>query len=178
MICGANGYTGELIAREAARRGHKHVLAGCNRPTIEALASELALETRAFSLDDAAAVAEHIQGHALVLNCAGHFSATAAPMMEVSLSAGAHCLDITGEIGVFELAHSLHGRARSAGAVLCPGVGFDVIPTDCVAAALKAALPDATHLALGFDTRSGFSPPCRWPTQCAASTLATAKKKP
>jgi short subunit dehydrogenase-like uncharacterized protein len=37
-------------------------------------------------------------------------------------------------------------------------VGFDVIPTDCVAAALKAALPDATHLALGFDSRSGFSP--------------------
>jgi short subunit dehydrogenase-like uncharacterized protein len=37
-------------------------------------------------------------------------------------------------------------------------VGFDVIPTDCVAATLKAALPDATHLALGFDSRSGFSP--------------------
>ena len=42
--------------------------------------------------------------------------------------------------------------------VLCPGVGFDVIPTDCVAAALKAELRDATHLALGFDSRSGFSP--------------------
>jgi short subunit dehydrogenase-like uncharacterized protein len=42
--------------------------------------------------------------------------------------------------------------------VICPGVGFDVVPTDCVAAALKAALPDATHLALGFDSRSGFSP--------------------
>ena len=41
---------------------------------------------------------------------------------------------------------------------MCPGVGFDVIPTDCLAATLKAALPDATHLALGFDSRSGFSP--------------------
>ncbi len=158
MIYGANGYTGELIAREAARRGHQPVLAGRNRPAIEALARELGLQARAFSLDDAAAVAEHIQGHARVLNCAGPFSATAAPMMQACLRAGAHYLDITGEIGVFELAHSLHDRARSAGTVLCPGVGFDVIPTDCVAAALKAALPDATHLALGFDTRSGFSP--------------------
>ena len=40
--------------------------------------------------------------------------------------------------------------------MLCPGVGFDVIPTDCVAAALKEALPDATHLALGFDSKQGF----------------------
>jgi short subunit dehydrogenase-like uncharacterized protein len=30
-------------------------------------------------------------------------------------------------------------------------VGFDVIPTDCMAATLKEALPDATHLVLAFD---------------------------
>ena len=42
--------------------------------------------------------------------------------------------------------------------MICPGVGFDVIPTDCVAACLKQALPDASHLALGFDTGSGLSP--------------------
>ncbi|UXJ49582.1 saccharopine dehydrogenase family protein [Pseudomonas citronellolis] len=158
MIYGANGYTGELIAREAARRGLKPVLAGRSRERVEALARELGLQARAFGLDDAPALAGQIQGHSLVLNCAGPFSATAAPMMEACLRAGAHYLDITGEIAVFELAQSLNGRAQQAGVVLCPGVGFDVIPTDCVAAALKAALPDATHLALGFDSRSGFSP--------------------
>ncbi len=94
----------------------------------------------------------------LVLHCAGPFSATAAPMMAACLSAHAHYLDITGEISVFEHARTLDAAARAAGIVICPGVGFDVIPTDCVAAALKAALPDATHLALGFDSRSGFSP--------------------
>src|SRR3546814_1113435 len=72
--------------------------------------------------------------------------------------AKAHYLDITGEISVFEHAQTQDARAKAAGIVVCPGVGFDVIPTDCVAAALKAALPDATHLALGFDSRSGFSP--------------------
>ena len=94
----------------------------------------------------------------LVLHCAGPFSATAAPMMVACLAAHAHYLDITGEISVFEHARTLDAAARAAGIAICPGVGFDVIPTDCVAAVLKAALPDATHLALGFDSRSGMSP--------------------
>ena len=158
MIYGANGYTGELIAREAARRGHRPVLAGRSAGKVEALAGELGLEARVFGLDNVARATGEIQGCSLVLNCAGPFSATAEPMMMACLAARAHYLDITGEIAVFELAQSLNDKARSAGVVLCPGVGFDVIPTDCVAASLKAALPDATHLALGFDSRSGFSP--------------------
>ena len=157
MIYGANGYTGELIAREAVRRGLKPILAGRNRASVEALAAALGLEAHVFGLEDEA-LADQLQGCVLVLHCAGPFSATAAPMMEACLRAGAHYLDITGEIAVFEHAQSLAGRAQAAGVVLCPGVGFDVIPTDCVAAALKAALPDAMHLALGFDSRSSFSP--------------------
>lgn len=158
MIYGANGYTGELIAREAARRGLKPVLAGRSREKIESLARELGLEAHGFGLDDAAEASRQIEGQSVVLNCAGPFSATVEPMMQACLQAHAHYLDITGEIAVFELAQSLNERARAADVVLCPGVGFDVIPTDCVAAALKGALPDATHLALGFDSRSGMSP--------------------
>lgn len=158
MIYGANGYTGELIAREAVKRGLKPVLAGRSHHKVEALASELGLKALGFPLDDVDEVARQINGCTLVLNCAGPFSATAEPMMKACLHAGAHYLDITGEIAVFELAQSLNEEARNANTVLCPGVGFDVIPTDCVAAALKEALPDATHLALGFDSRSGFSP--------------------
>lgn len=158
MIYGANGYTGELIARAARARGLKPVLAGRSRDKVEALATELGLKSRVFDLDDSAEAAKQLKGLSLVLHCAGPFSATAAPMLEACLVAKAHYLDITGEIAVFELAQSLHSRAQKAGIALCPGVGFDVIPTDCVAAALKAALPDATRLALGFDSRSGFSP--------------------
>ena len=158
MIYGAYGYTGELIAREAVKRGDKPVLAGRNLDKVKLLARELGLEARGFDLDDVGQASEQIKGHALVLNCAGPFSATAEPMMRACLAARAHYLDITGEIAVFELAQSLDDQARAAGIVICPGVGFDVIPTDCLAASLKAALPDATHLALGFDSRSGFSP--------------------
>ncbi|WP_417531477.1 saccharopine dehydrogenase family protein [Marinobacter lipolyticus] len=158
IIYGAYGYTGELIAREAVRRGQKPVLAGRSLEKAQALADELGLEAIGFSLDNVEQATHQIKGFSLVLNCAGPFSATAEPMMKACITARANYLDITGEIAVFELAQSLNDKARSAGIVLCPGVGFDVIPTDCVAASLKAALPDATHLALGFDSRSGFSP--------------------
>lgn len=158
MIYGANGYTGELIAREAVRRGLKPMLAGRNQQKIAALAQELQLEAKVFDLEHTAEAAKQIQGNRLVIHCAGPFSATSKPMIEACLQAGAHYLDITGEIDVFEQAQSFHAQAQQAGIVICSGVGFDVIPTDCVAAALKQALPDATHLALGFDSASGMSP--------------------
>jgi short subunit dehydrogenase-like uncharacterized protein len=158
MIYGANGYTGELIAREAVRRGLKPILAGRREDRIASLAGELGLPHRAFGLDDAAAASGGVAGMSLVLNCAGPFSATARPMMEACLGAGAHYLDITGEIAVFEMAHGMGARARERGVALCPGVGFDVVPTDCLALALKDACPGAARLALGFDSRGRMSP--------------------
>ena len=153
MIYGANCYTGALIAREAVRRGLSPILAGRNAGAVGALAAELGLAHRVSSVG-----AADLSDAALVLHCAGPFSATGAPMRDACLRIGAHYLDITGEIDVFEQAWARDAPARSAGVVLCPGVGFDVIPTDCVAALLKQALPDAVRLALGFDTRSGVSP--------------------
>ncbi|MFO1423942.1 MAG: saccharopine dehydrogenase NADP-binding domain-containing protein [Candidatus Competibacteraceae bacterium] len=158
MIYGANGYSGELIAREARRRGLRPVLAGRSAERLAPLARELDCECRPFALADAAATAQALTGMKLVLNCAGPFSATAAPMADACLNGRIHYLDITGEIEVFEALRARDAEAKAAGVVLCPGVGFDVIPTDCLAVALKAALPDAIHLALGFDSRSGFSP--------------------
>ncbi|HKE45679.1 MAG TPA: saccharopine dehydrogenase NADP-binding domain-containing protein [Steroidobacteraceae bacterium] len=157
LLYGANGYTGELIAREACARGGRPILAGRNGAAVERLARELSCEWRAFALDDAAALAKGLAGVSLVLHCAGPFSATAEPMMRACLRARAHYLDITGEIDVFERAHALDAEAREAGILLLPGAGFDVVPSDCLAAHIKAALPDATHLALAFDSRSAPS---------------------
>jgi short subunit dehydrogenase-like uncharacterized protein len=157
LIYGANGYTGDLIARAAAAQGLAPVLAGRSAAPVESLARELGCESRIFGLDDAAAVAAALAGCRVVLHCAGPFSATAGPMMAGCLAAGAHYTDITGEIDVFELGFRQDDAARKAGIVVCPGVGFDVVPTDCIALTLKQALPGATHLALGFDSRSGLS---------------------
>jgi short subunit dehydrogenase-like uncharacterized protein len=157
LLYGANGYTGELIAREAVRRGMRPTLAGRSPEKIAKLAAALDCPSIVFDLDDHTALVSALQGLTAVLHCAGPFSATARSMMQGCLATHVHYLDITGEIDVFELAHSVHEKAQRSGVVLCPGVGFDVVPTDSVAAHLHAAMPDATDLALGFDSRSGFS---------------------
>jgi short subunit dehydrogenase-like uncharacterized protein len=158
MIYGANGYTGRLVAAEARRRDLKPVLAGRRAGPIEKLAAELGLPVRVFGLDDATAAAAAVADMAVVANCAGPFAATSAPMIDACLTSRAHYVDITGEIDVFLAAQRRHADAQAAGIVICPGVGFDVIPTDCMAAVLKEALPDATHLVLAFDARGPMSP--------------------
>ncbi|MFV3303695.1 saccharopine dehydrogenase family protein [Pseudomonas sp. NY15181] len=158
MIYGANGYTGRLVAEQAQREGLAPILGGRNPASLHALGSTLGLECRVFDLNDSAATQAALADVAVLANCAGPFSATAAPMIEACIASGTHYVDITGEIAVFEHAHDLDEVARAAGIALCPGVGFDVIPTDCVAACLKEAMPEAIHLALGFDSGSGLSP--------------------
>jgi short subunit dehydrogenase-like uncharacterized protein len=155
MVYGANGYTGELVAREAHARGLEPVLAGRARSPIEALARELDLASRIFTLDDAEGVKGATEDVAAVLNCAGPFVQTARPLVKACLATGAHYLDITGEIAVFEALQRLGPRAQKAGIVLFPGTGFDVVPTDCLAAKLAAALPDATRLDLAFCSDKG-----------------------
>ena len=158
MIYGANGYTGRLMAREARRRGHTPILGGRNAQPVEKIAAELGLEFRVFDLDDSARIVDQIRGCRLVLHCAGPFSVTSQPMIEACLSAGVHYLDITGEISVFANAHRQSDRARRADVVLIPGVGFDVVPSDCLAASLVKALPAATSLTLAFEAGGGPSP--------------------
>src|SRR4051812_39094227 len=158
LIYGATGYTGQLIAREAKRRGLAPVLAARSAQRLGALARELGFEQRVFALDQPSELAARLAGVRVVLNCAGPFSATSAPMIEACLQARVHYLDITGEIDVLEHSLCKDDSAQRAGIVICSGVGFDVIPTDCLALALKDALPDATELALGFYSDSRLSP--------------------
>jgi short subunit dehydrogenase-like uncharacterized protein len=157
LLYGANGYTGDLVARRAVAAGERPVLAGRSAEPVGRLAAELGLETRVFALDDPAAVDRGLDGMKAVLHCAGPFSRTAGPMAEGCLRAGVHYLDITGEIEVFEGMAARHAAAQRAGVTLLPGVGFDVVPSDCLAAHLHRRLPSATHLALGFQTSAWLS---------------------
>lgn len=150
LIYGANGYTGELCAREAARRGLRPILAGRRREPVERLARELNLPSRIVSLDDAESLRTALDDVGAVLHCAGPFVRTARPMVKACLETGTHYLDITGEMAVFEAVQRRHETARELGVVLLPGVGFDVVPTDCLAARLADQVPDATHLELAF----------------------------
>ena len=150
LLYGANGYTGNLCAREAVKRGLSPVLAGRDRDKVAQLAAELSLEHRVFSLEDSTAIDAALNEVAAVLHCAGPFSRTSKPMADACLRTGKHYLDITGEVTVFESLAARDAEARQAGVMLLPGVGFDVVPSDCLAAHLKTRLPSATKLALGI----------------------------
>jgi short subunit dehydrogenase-like uncharacterized protein len=78
-------------------------------------------------------------------------------MAEACLRTGRHYLDITGEIAVFEAMAARDRQAREAGVMLLPGVGFDVVPSDCLAAHLARRVPNAVHLALAFRALGGAS---------------------
>ncbi len=157
MIYGANGYTGKLTAAEAVRRGLKPVLAGRDEAAVKQLADELNLPWRVFRLDQPGDVEDGLAGMNLVLHCAGPFSATSQPMLDACLRMGVHYLDITGEIGVFQAAWRRSDEAARQDVVVCPGVGFDVVPTDCLAAMLIEKLPSATSLAMAFEPGGGMS---------------------
>jgi short subunit dehydrogenase-like uncharacterized protein len=152
LLYGANGYTGELIARMAVeqQRGLRPLLAGRDPARIEPLASALGLEYRSFALDDTPAIDAALRSTSVVLHCAGPFSHTSRPMADACLRTGTHYLDITGEIAVFESLAARRAEAEARGVMLLPGVGFDVVPSDCLAAHLKRRLPSATALALAI----------------------------
>lgn len=150
LIYGANGYTGELTARVAVEQGLRPILAGRNEAQVAAVAARLGLPHRCAALDDVAALDQMLQDVAVVLHCAGPFVYTAQPMVDACLRNRVHYLDITGEIAVFEALAARYDEAKRAGVMLLPGAGFDVVPSDCLAAHLARRLPSATRLLLGI----------------------------
>jgi short subunit dehydrogenase-like uncharacterized protein len=134
----------------AIERGLTPLLSGRNPETLEYQASELDLDYEVATLDDADSLRKAMSGVPVVLNCAGPFVRTASQVVDACLRSGTHYLDVTGEPPVYEMVASHNGDAIGKGLMLLPSVGFDVVPTDCLAAHLFRRLPSATHLALAF----------------------------
>lgn len=155
MLYGANGYTGRLILDVALREGLSPVVAGRRREPIEALGSEKGVAYRVFDLASPAEAARGLEGVSVLLLAAGPFSRTSAPALAACLRARVGYVDITGEVAVFESLFARQDEALAAGIPVLPGAGFDVVPSDCLAAQLAAALPDASSLELAF---RGFRP--------------------
>jgi short subunit dehydrogenase-like uncharacterized protein len=147
LVYGATGYTGALVARAAAARALPAILAGRSAARVAPLAAALALPARVAPL---AGLAEALDGVAVVVNAAGPFSKTAESMVRACIAAGVHYLDISGEVDSIEAVSRYDGAARAAGVMLMPAVGFDVVPSDCLAARVSRRLPDARHLRIGL----------------------------
>ena len=122
LIYGANGFTGELTAREAHRRGQKPILAGRREGPVRALAEELGLEWRIASLGTPKEVDTLLDGVDVVLHCAGPFPQH-RPMVDAPSDPNTIWTSPVrwGVSGGF----SRNDEAKAAGVVLIPGAGFD-----------------------------------------------------
>jgi short subunit dehydrogenase-like uncharacterized protein len=149
LIYGASGYTGRLLATRAHALGVPTILAGRNKSRLEGLARAGSLPPRAFGLEDPRNIDAALRDVGAVINSAGPFGTTARPIAEACLRTGAHYLDVGGELPIFQSLQSLDAPARAAGVMIMPGVGFVVAATDCLAAHVAAAVPNAHYLRLG-----------------------------
>lgn len=157
VIYGAYGYTGRLIAEQALAAGLRPLLSGRNPERLAEVAAQTGLDWRAADLNNPQTLDSVLSGARVVIHAAGPFSGTWRAMAEACLRTRTHYLDITGEIEVFEGLAALSEQARTAGVVLLPGTGFDVVPSDCLAAHLKRRLPEAEALELAFMGGGGLS---------------------
>lgn len=157
MIYGAYGYTGKLIVEEAVSRGLKPLLSGRNEKLLKLLANKYQLDHTCLKVNDTHKWDEILENIDLVLNCAGPFGLTVEHVVPAALRNHCHYLDITGEIEVFRYIASLDKEAKTENVVMLPGVGFDVVPTDCLSALLKKELPSGNSLELAFQGNSGIS---------------------
>ena len=157
FIYGAYGYTGRLITDYAIRQGLKPIIGGRDKSKIKQLAEANELEYFVLEANDKEKWDQVFKRVKLVLNCAGPFALTVKHIVPWCIEHGVHYLDITGEIEVFEFIQGLHETAINRNVFLMPGVGFDVVPSDCLSAQLHDKLPSATHLELAFQGTSGVS---------------------
>ncbi|MDE3250392.1 MAG: saccharopine dehydrogenase NADP-binding domain-containing protein [Bacteroidota bacterium] len=150
LLYGANGYSGKLIARFAARYQVSPVLAGRNAAALKQLSRETGYPFRVADINDAAQLRTIMRDVQLVVNAAGPFDRTARQLIEACLDLKKHYIDLNGDTAVFEMIRAYHHQALEAGIMILPGAGFDVVPTDCLALFLAQQMPEASSLEIAF----------------------------
>lgn len=155
LLYGANGFTGVIIAKLATAYGLEPILAGRTEANIKPLADSLGLLYEIIDLNEPDKLKKVLSTVQVVLHCAGPFADTAKQMIDACLETGVHYTDINGDIAVFEMLKTYGPAAKAKNIMVMPGVGFDVVPTDCIALHLKNKMPGATHLKLAFASIGG-----------------------
>lgn len=140
LVYGATGYTAGLIIERMVGAGLRPILSARNPQTLRDVAQRRGLAHRLVSLDDRESLREALTGIDVMLNLAGPFVATAGLAAQTCIDAGVHYLDVAGEVDAFQELTALHEPARQAGVMLMPGIGFDVVPSDCLCAHVASRL--------------------------------------
>lgn len=169
VIYGATGHSGGLVARRAVDRGLAPVLAGRDAAKTAALAASLGVTSGAAPLDDAAALRRMFEGAVIVLNAAGPFSRTTTAVVDACLAAGAHYLDLSGEVRTIDALARRTSRPPRPETMIMPAVGYEVVASDCLAAHVASRLPGATTLRIA-------TTPAAWASRGSMRTLGEATR--
>ncbi len=154
-VYGAYGHTGRFVVAELKERGFIPLLSGRDAGKLKELAYETELREHPASVDDPAALDRMLSDAAAVINCAGPFATTAAPLIEAALRAGIPYVDVAAEIeAVADTFTRFADRARESGALIVPAMAFygglgDLLIT---AAMGDWTVADEAHIAYGLSS--------------------------
>lgn len=156
VVFGAYGHTGRFVVAQLRERGFVPVLSGRDADQLKVLAaSRPGLDVRPASVDVPASLDHALAGAAAVINCAGPFATTAAPVIEAALRAGIPYVDVAAEIeaNVDTFTH-FTDRARAAGVVIVPAMAFYGGLGDLLATAAMGdwTAADEAHIAYGLSS--------------------------
>jgi hypothetical protein len=147
-VFGAAGHTGRFVVSELRRRGFTPILSGRDAAKLNAFAdAHPGSDARVASVDDPASLDRAITGAAAVINCAGPFIDTAAPIIDAAIRGRIHYLDVSAEqqavLGAFE---RFADTARDAGVIIAPAMAFYGGLGDLLATAAMGDWPDAHEI--------------------------------
>jgi hypothetical protein len=125
-VFGAYGHTGRFVVSELRNRGSTPILSGRDPDKLNALGDVHAgLDLRPASVDDAVSLDRALVGATSVINCAGPFARTSAPLIEAALRAKIPYLDVAAEIEAnVDTFEQYADRARKTGIVIVPAMAF------------------------------------------------------
>jgi saccharopine dehydrogenase-like NADP-dependent oxidoreductase len=156
LVYGATGHTGRFVVAELRRRGFDPVLSGRSAEALEALSGEYGrLAVRPAGVTDADALDRALAGVAAVVNCAGPFAVTAAPVLAAALRARVPYVDVAAEIEANAAMFADHAdAAQQAQVSVLPAMAFfgglgDLLVT---AAMREWTAADEAHVAYGLSS--------------------------
>jgi|SRR5215472_710162 len=155
-VFGAYGHTGRFVVAELRKRGWTPILAGRDAAKLKALANlHPGSQVRVATIEERESLDRAISGAGAVINCAGPFLDTSAPLVGAALRARIHYLDVAAEqAAVLAIFKEFADAAREASVVVIPAMAFYGGLSDLLATAAMGdwASADEILILVALDT--------------------------
>jgi len=151
-VYGAYGHTGRFVVSELVKRNLTPILSGRDSASLEILRETYpGLEMRPASVDDPSSLDRALIGAGCVLNCAGPFARTSAPVIDAALRSRIPYLDVAAEIEAnLDTFEQYDSRARDAEILILPAMAFYGGLGDLLATAAMGDWSEADEISIAY----------------------------